>query len=84
MGSMDKTLFFLKHGNDTLLNKAIDLESKRKELNGHKRKSQTPSQSSRNVRYQQDNQCYYSRSAVQSGNYQKNQRLGQQAHRYNQ
>jgi hypothetical protein len=67
----------------TLLNKAIGLESKRRELSDHKRKFQ--GQSSRNTRQHNNSQGSQFRSGNQSGNnnYQM-QRSGQQGQRSNQ
>jgi hypothetical protein len=65
----------------TLLNKAIGLESKRKELSDHKRKFQ--GQSSRNTR-QNNSQGSQFRSGNQSGNNYQMQRSGHQGQRSNQ
>jgi hypothetical protein len=65
----------------TLLNKAIGLESKRKELSNHKRKFQ--GQSSRNTR-QNNSQGSHFRSGDHSGNNYQMQRSGQQGQRSNQ
>jgi hypothetical protein len=65
----------------TLLNKAIGLESKRKELSDHKRKFQ--GQYSRNTR-QNNAQGSQFRSGNQDGNNYQVQRFGQQGQRNNQ
>jgi hypothetical protein len=65
----------------TLLNKAIGLESKRKELSDHKRKFQ--GQSSRNTR-PNNTQGSQFRSGNQGGNNYQVQRSGQQSQRNNQ
>jgi hypothetical protein len=65
----------------TLLNKAIGLESKRKELTDHKRKFQ--GQSSRNTR-QNNSQGSQFRSGNKGGNNYQMQRSGQQGQRSNQ
>ena len=72
----------------TLLDKAIGLESKRKELGEHKRKLQSQGQSSSNTRPRYNTpQGIQSRFGGQGGGYQQsqqNQRTPQQPQRYNQ
>jgi hypothetical protein len=65
----------------TLLNKAISLESKRRELSDHKRKFQ--GQSSRNT-YPNNSQGSQFRSGNQGGNNYQMQHSGQQGQRKNQ
>jgi hypothetical protein len=69
---------------NTLLSKAIGLESKRKEMTNHKRKPSLKASPTRMCATRRSHKAH-SHGAGQSGSYQnQKQRLGQQTQKYNQ